>query len=377
MFSACYRTLLLAWWARRCVLRGAAVVHTICYVATTLEVGGAERSLVELIRRLDRRRYRPVVCALLSGGALRQELEALDVPVHELGVAAGARELLGLRLWPVLRRERPRIVHGRLVLANLWARTGKLFGARVVCEERGLARDRPQFLSWLNRSTARLCDVLIANSEAVAAVVRSRDGGRARVIHGGVDTIRFHPGSSEACSWDIVSVTRLERYKGVWELLEAFAKVRARRPAMRLALVGDGSERPAIEAWLRREGHAAAVTLLGNRGDVPALLRRGRVFALASHEEGFANAVLEAMATRLPVVATAVGGNVEAVLDGVTGTLVAPGDPTALADALLKYLSDPMRAAHAGAAGLDRVRSRFDVLITAAAYASVYEELLA
>src|SRR5262249_47482426 len=156
-------------------------------------------------------------------------------------------EARGLRLLAVLARCRPAIVHSRLILSNLWARCGALFGARVICEERGLADERPRLMTRLNRATQGLCAMNVANSRAVTSRMRTRDGipeRKLRIIHGGIDCARFRPASDSATPlYDLVTVTRLERYKGVFDLLDAMWRVRQRRPGTRLSIVGDGSQR--------------------------------------------------------------------------------------------------------------------------------------
>jgi glycosyltransferase involved in cell wall biosynthesis len=350
----------------------------VLYLMTTLDVGGAERSLLELVRRLDRERFAPVVCTLISGGRLVQAFTELGVPVHELGVGPGVAELNGLRLAPLLARLRPHVVHSRLILSNLWARTARLGGAKVICEERGLAEERPPIFDLLNRLTGRFATVTLGNSQAVADRIRERDGiERVRVIRGGVDVARFCPRpDGQAATVDVVAVTRLERYKGVFELIEAMEEVVYQRPGTRLAMFGDGSARGDLEASIKRRGLEEAVELRGEATDVPGRLREGRVFVLASYEEGLPNAVMEAMSTGLPVVATRVGGTAELVVESETGALVPPRDPAGLARALLDYLNHPERAAAHGAKGRVRALAELDITLTVRAYEALYDELV-
>jgi len=348
-------------------------VIRILYVMTTLDVGGAERSLLELVRRLDRTRFEPHLCTLISGGRLVASFAELGVPVHELGVGAGLAELNGARIGGVLARVRPDVIHARLILSNLWARLGRLAGARVICEERGLAEDRPGFMTLANRLSSPLVARMVANSEAVAARIRERDRIASVVIRGGVDTDRFAPGGASIC--DLVTVTRLERYKGIYDLVDAMRIVVAARPGTTLRVFGGGGQREELAARIAELGLGTNITLCGEQADIPARLREGRLFVLASHEEGLPNAVMEAMATGLPVVATAVGGTRELVDDGATGTLVPPYDPAALAEALLRYLDQPERIAAHGRAARTRAIAELDVRTTVARYEALYSEL--
>ena len=352
----------------------------VLYVLPSLGVGGAERSLLALLRGIDRTRFEPHLCSLGSGGALRPEFEALGVPVHELGVAGGLGEFNGARLIALAVRLRPQIVHSRLLLANLWARlAGRLAGARVLCEERALELDRPRLAHFLNHATQRLANLHTANAAAIAKVMRTRDGvdpRRLRVAPAGIDAQPFLAPQSETPELEVISVHRFARTKGTVDLLEAFAAVRASRPGARLLLVGDGPERASLEARAQRPDLAGGVLFAGHRADLPVQLGRARVFALLSHDEGTPNAILEAMAAGLPVVATAIAGSAEAVLEGITGRLVPVRAPSAAAAALLRYLADPALAAAHGDAGRSRALASFSLDAVVRFYQELYLELL-
>lgn len=318
------------------------------------------------------------VCSLAAGGDLLPEFRKLGVSVHELGVAPRLAELRGALLVPLVLRLRPHLIHTRLILASLWGRLGRLTGAPVMRDELGLSLDRPRPVIWLDRATGMLCDLTVANSRAVAEHVRRRDGippERIRVIYLGVDIARYGPAPDPRATYDLVTVARLERYKGVLDLPDAMARIVARRPGTTLAVVGEGSQRGALERALRDSGSKGAIRLLGQRRDVPELLRQARAFVLPSHEEGMSVAILEAMASGLPVVATDVGGNAEAVLAGRTGRLVPPREPAALADAALSYLEDPTMAAAHGSEARRIATERFDLRRTVREYEAVYDEL--
>jgi glycosyltransferase involved in cell wall biosynthesis len=139
-----------------------------------------------------------------------------------------------------------------------------------------------------------------------------------------------------------------------------------------LAWAGDGAERPAFEAAAQAAGIADRVRALGDRGDVPRLLRGFTVYAMSSRTEGYSIALLEACASGLPIVATDVGGNREIVREGVNGLLVPAGDPPALAAALARLLDDPARAAAMASAGLAFVRAEGSLEAMAARYRLVY-----
>jgi glycosyltransferase involved in cell wall biosynthesis len=146
---------------------------------------------------------------------------------------------------------------------------------------------------------------------------------------------------------------------------------------LRLVLVGEGPQRRVLEAKIASASLAAQVRLLGNRTDVAALLGEFDVFVLSSVAEGMPGAVLEAMASGLPVVATRVGGVGEVVVDGATGTLVEPGNPGALALALRSYVEDESLRRQHGDGGRQRVEQHFSLAAMLAGYTSLYDEVLA
>jgi glycosyltransferase involved in cell wall biosynthesis len=154
-------------------------------------------------------------------------------------------------------------------------------------------------------------------------------------------------------------VGTFKRQKGHMFLVEAIPQVCERHPGLHVLLVGDGELRGAMEQQVAEAGIAEHVTFLGTRGDIPELLAASDSFVLPSLWEGLPVALVEAMASGLPVIATTVSGTNEVVVDGESGFLVPPGDPSRLADAMCRLLCDPGTAAAIAAAGQARVAARF------------------
>jgi glycosyltransferase involved in cell wall biosynthesis len=176
----------------------------------------------------------------------------------------------------------------------------------------------------------------------------------------------------------VVTVANSNRFKapGLLVLVEAAATVREQMPDVRFVLVGDGPERDRIAEAARGLGLVDRFLCVGSRGDVPAILARSVILALPSLAEGFPNVILEGMAAGKPVVATHTGGVPEAVVDGETGVLVPPGDPRALASAILAILRDPVRAKAMGSAGRDRVVREFGMDRAVRAMERLYGDLV-
>ena len=170
------------------------------------------------------------------------------------------------------------------------------------------------------------------------------------------------------------TVCRLVPLKHVDDLLRAAAVVRRDRPGLRLVVVGDGPQRAVLEAEAERLGLRGAARFLGERADIPELLAAMDVFVHPSESEGHPNAVLEAMASGLPVIAAAIPGVDELVRDGETGVLVPPGDPAELARAIGALLDRPDLAGELGLAGQALIARQFDVTTMVWRFEEVYEQ---
>jgi glycosyltransferase involved in cell wall biosynthesis len=293
----------------------------------------------------------------------------------------------------MLRRVRPAILHASLFHANLCGRLlGRLSGVPIVITWRHSVEIGGQWRERINRWTARLDDRAVAVCELVrqAEIVRGgAPAGRVVTVYNGVDVDRFSAKEPQVVervrralgipvdALLLGTVGRHSPEKDLANLLAAMVAVRDHVPTAWLVLVGGGELRGQLETQVRSLGLSDAVVFAGVRDDVPEILAALDLFVLPSRWEGLPLAVLEAMAARLPVVATAVGGVPEVVVDGLTGLLVPPGDPPALAGALLSLARDAGRRRAMGQAGYERVREHFAMAQMARAMERLYEELLA
>lgn len=180
--------------------------------------------------------------------------------------------------------------------------------------------------------------------------------------------------------WLVGTVGRMQTVKHQTLLARAFVLALQQQPGLRarlrLVLVGDGPLRAQAQAVLAEAGMADLAWLPGERSDVPAIMRGLHAFVLPSLAEGVSNTILEAMATGLPVLATAVGGNAELVQQGQTGLVVPSDDVPAMAHALCQLVQQPQQAAGMGAAGRAAVDARFSLQAMVAAYHGLYVEHL-
>jgi glycosyltransferase involved in cell wall biosynthesis len=369
----------------------------VVYVIGSLDVGGTEGQLVQLVTRLDPRRFEPLVCCLSSSGPYSNTLKAAGIHVEVIGlrrpVICRPHKVTAeiARLVRFMQTEKPFIVHALL----FWAYIIGAYAARlvkvpvIITGRRGLGHfkaDKPCYLS-LERFANRMTDVIVANSEAVKHDTIQREGvdsSRIRVVYNGIDVSQYDcaPDPELRASLQIPSkapvvgvVANLIHYKGHRFLLEAAQQVLRGCPSVKFLLIGDGPYRMNLEALAKDLGLEKSVTFLGRRQDVPRLLALMDLLVLPSLEEGFPNAILEAMAAGKPVVATRVGGVQEAVLHNTTGLLVAPRDVLALSEAIHSLLGDSIRARAMGRAGRDRVATSFGIDRMVSETQQLYEEL--
>ena len=359
-------------------------MHTLARVIPVLHliqrfyVGGAERQFIERLRAHPRG-FEPVVGSLeISGGNLA-DFRALGLGEPHLFPIRGSlarpnTAVQVLRIARLIRRRGVRIVHGTDFVTNfLGLLAARLAGARMVVNRVDLGHERPGF-GPLRRRVEKLvsarADVVCANAEAVARLCISQEGcspERVVVVRNGIDLRRFDELAARAAEGPVPEggpivavVANLWPVKDHRTLIEAAALVQRRIPDVRFALVGDGPERDHLQRLIGELGLRDAVHLLGTRYDVPAILARSSAFCLPSRAEGLSNAIMEAMAAALPVVATDAGGNAELVRHGSTGFVVPIGDAASMAARLVDVLSDPRLAremGHRGRAVADRALS--------------------
>ena len=366
-------------------------------VVPTLMCGGTENQFMTLARMLDRVRFDVEFACLRRWGGFVDELLARNIPLTDYPVPtfcslkAIAQQA---RLTRHIRRRRIQIVHAYNFYGNVFATPPARLVAPVVIAS---IRDRAPYLTRMQKRVQRyacqFADCILVNADAVKdwLIGDGYDASKIAVIRNGVDLARFDnlPAQSNvrrelglADDTPLVGVvSRLTRLKGLEDFLEAAAIVRSRIPAARFLVAGETN--PMDRDYLRelqehaaRCGVAEHVTFTGIRNDVPAVLASVTVSVMPSLNEALSNVVLESMAAGAPTVATRVGGTPEAVVDGVTGILVPPGDSAALADAIVHLLKNPQLAARLGCAARARIADHFSVRRMVRATEDLYTDLL-
>lgn len=363
--------------------------HGLLLLVGSFKSGGTETQLVEMLRRLDRERFQPYVLCLERKGALLQEAEGLGVEIRDANIDTifspkAVSTMRGHAAW--MRERGIDIVHGFHFHGGLYGAVLKKLrpGVKLAMSEQAIYGPEGIKHRIGRRWYYAMTDALTANCEAVRRAVTERDGieaGRIRVIYGGVDVKRFKPAEKAdpvpGAGRIVGCVGRLHPDKGQMLLLRAAARVIGEAPSTRFVLVGDGPQRGEVEAAVASLGLGKSVELLGDRTDVPDLLAAMDVLVLPSASEGFSNAALEGLASGIPVVASAVGGNPEIVVDREVGRLFEAGDEADLASCLLDVISDPVRMRRMGSQGRRRAETVFPLEEMIRGHERLYAEMLA
>ncbi|HJT33243.1 MAG TPA: glycosyltransferase [Pirellulales bacterium] len=359
----------------------------VMFVITCMPVGGAETLLVNLVRRLDRRRFAPEFCCLKYFGPLGDVLSR-EIP----GFTGLLRHKYDVRVWGRLAR----LLRRRRIDAVVTVGTGgdKMFWGRLAAWRAGVpvvisalhSTGLPDHVEWLNRRLAPWSDAFIAVAEPHARYLAEHEGcpaDKVYVVPNGVDLDRFSPRPPDARLRAELSlppgapvaaiVAALRPEKNHAMFLRAAAQIRAAVPQAHFLVIGDGGERPELEALTARLELSDPVHFLGTRADIPELLALTDVVLLTSQMEANPVSVLEALACEKPVVATRVGSLTETIHDGVSGYLVPPGDVGALAARVIELFSDRSKARRFGQAGRRDVAARWSLERMVAGYEELIE----
>lgn len=361
--------------------------------------------MLDLASRLDKRKFTPCVISTAESDAMEDDFARRGIPVRRLpyrgiSLRPGKASAL-LRQARLFFHEFARVLEDRNVsVLHAYLPAGNVLGmaAALLCRtrvrivsKRALCRYKEghAVYSFFEDLANFAAHAVMVNSRAVAQDVRRTErfaAGKMFLIYNGLDIARDFPDDGSRMPPDIgvasgdpaiTYVANLREDKAHRCLVEAARTVVAAFPSARFLFVGrEDREAASVRAKIRELRLERNIVLTGPRKDVPAILKSSCLVAHPGEQEGLSNAILEAMAAGIPVVASRAGGNPEAVSDGATGLLVPPGNPDALASAILQLLRDPAKARTMGRAGSERARQRFsmDHMVTAAE--KTYLELL-
>jgi glycosyltransferase involved in cell wall biosynthesis len=357
-----------------------------------LSFGGAETKLLELIARMDRNRFRTVVCSLGMGDRIKGKFDDLDVKFVNL---RRRRRIDPKIIWDVsklIRSEKIDVVMTTLfyadvvgALAHSISTAKAVFSWETISAPEWLLQHR--LLAY--RFAMRFCDKVISVSDATADWLVQKRGvprDKVMVIPYGVDLKAYQVGRNPSLKAQLgISadapvvgvVARLHPQKGHSYLIEAARSIVASHPDVHFVFVGDGELRPQLEKQVGESNLAEHFHFLGFRDDVKDLLKTFDIFVLPSLYEGLPNVVLEAMATGLPVVATAVDGTAELIVNDQTGFLIPPKNPHELSEKISHLLADSNRRQCFGQKGRERVEQHYSLEKQVAGFQDLYESYVA
>jgi len=371
----------------------------VVHVMYRFDTGGLENGIVNLINHMPADAYRHAVLALTEVTDFCKRIHRADVQFISLRKPPGHGVWQYPKLFKLFRQLRPAIVHSRNLAAlevqvPAWAAgvPVRIHGEHgrdvndVDGNNRTYQRVRRMYRPFLHHTVALsrdLADYLVAKA--------GFDADEITQIYNGVDTTRFCPAPGGTAPiagcpfdptqhWLIGTVGRMQVIKDQTMLAQAFVLALQQAPQLaqrvRLVMVGEGPLRAQAQALLDQAGMTALAWLPGERHDVPDVMRGLHAFALPSLGEGISNTILEAMASSLPVVATAVGGNADLVQQPDTGVIVPAANPQAMAQQIIALASDPDHARQMGQAARARVLERFSMQAMVGAYQRVYDRQL-
>jgi sugar transferase (PEP-CTERM/EpsH1 system associated) len=363
------------------------------------DTGGLENGVVNLINHMPADAYRHAVLALTEITDFKQRIKRTDVEFISLRKPPGHGIWQYPKLYKIFRQLRPHIVHSRNLAAlevqvPAWAAgvpvrihgehgrdVGDLDGNNVTYQR--MRRIYKPFVLHYLALSRDLNDYLVQKLHVAPSNITQ--------AYNGVDTNLFYPAANGVQAimgcpfdphqhWLLGTVGRMQTVKDQTMLAQAFVMALAQAPQLkgklRLIMVGDGPLRAQAQTILNQAGVGDLAWLPGERNDVAHIMQGLHAFALPSLAEGISNTILEAMASALPVVATAVGGNADLVQQPNTGSIVPAADPNAMAQHIVALACNPWQSQKMGQAGRQRVLERFSMQAMVATYQGIYDRLL-
>ena len=363
-------------------------MHRILHIIPTLDRGGAEKQLVLLAKGLPREEFEVHVCALERGGPLETELGDAGIRVTVIGKRWTVDPFAARKLRTLINQTRPDLVHTWLFEAGFHGRVlAKLMGIRRIVAS--LPRGEPK-LQWqwiAERKLAKITNRVVLNSAHVKDVLIAHGlpSDKLMVISNGVPPAQPSDVSREelfrelhlpADARPIGIVGRLVPEKGVKELIWACELVRVLHPNVHLLVIGDGPQRSSLEEFASGASDLEHIRFLGERNDVSRIVPHLEMLWHGSERESQSNAIMEAMASGVPVVASDIPGNRELIAHGETGYLIQIGDRAEWGRTTIALLTDESLAQQIGALGKQRMLDQFSIERMVADYAGLYREVL-
>ncbi len=365
----------------------------VLHVIDSLDLGGAQAVLINLIRYGDKSRFEFEIASMHGRGVYWDAVQSLGVPVHSLSINRFLPSYVPALIWLCLTR-RYDIVHTHLLGANVIAKPiAAMCGVSVRinhdhCNDKGA--DLNGWAAKLDKATNRFSTHIIAVSESTRDYVVESEGvepGRVTTIYNGIDLSIYkpRPEAKQAMrarygfppeAFVIAGVGRLSYQKNFTLFLDVAALVISRHPNAYFAIAGKGAEEASLQAHARTLGIESRVKFLGYVGDMPSLYPAIDMLLLTSRYEGLPITILEAMATGTVLVSSKLDGVQEVLCDGVDGALVAPGDAHEFARRIGTLIDQPQAVSRYRNAAMEKVRARFSAEVGTRAVETIYGKYL-
>jgi sugar transferase (PEP-CTERM/EpsH1 system associated) len=356
----------------------------IAYIVASLGYGGVEKYVVDIVNNINKKKFSPTVFTFKKDGPLKKLINP-DVKIHEIEKKNGNSLLFPLRLGRLLKEDSISIVHsnnwstfGEATIAASVARVPTMIHAQHGIEmndAEAYVKSKRFIRNRLRQGFSQLTDRIVVVSQATKNFVCNEwktPECKVQLLYNGIDIDTFSPRSNKEYNslrtklnieqkQTVIGCTgRLMTVKNFPFLIRAFHKISSSFPDSILLLIGDGPERKNIESLTAKCNLNDRIILAGHRDDIKDLLHVLDIFVLPSISEGVSLALLEAMASGLPIIASNVGGNPEVIENNKSGLLVRSNDHDHLAELLSLLLNDEGRREQLGNAARKRVEGKFD-----------------
>lgn len=366
----------------------------ILHLITRLPVGGAERLLISVLRKLDTNRFESVVCCIQDRGELAAEVESLGIPVISLGLMnkGGFDSRAKPAIVDLIKQHQIDLVHSHLYHANLYGRlAAKKAGVPAIISIHNTYARRKWYRHLINRWLSRYTAKIIAVSEDIRQDVVKYDGvhdDKIVTLPNGIDLDRVRTNISRDQArarlgygdehFLIGVVGRLEKQKGHIHLIRAIAALTQQNKLtnIRVLVAGDGRLRADLEQATDDLGIGGQVNFLGTRKDMAEILRALDLFVMPSLWEGLSLAMLEGMAAELPVIISDVGGAGEVLHENTYGVRTPPGDEVALAQAIVDLAENPEKRAILATKARTRVEEAYSAETMVRKLEAIYDNTL-
>ncbi len=346
----------------------------ILHLITGLEIGGAELMLFKTLPPLQSY-FSNEVCCIKGRGVVGKELEKKGIPVHYLDISISSCFIVPFRFFKILQHVQPDLLVTYLIHAEIFGRIlGRLFNIKKILSNR-----RGFYLNWrslhlLDKWTSHWCTAFIVQTEYAQNYLASNFKVSKTVIHIIPNTISLSEFNFQnnfeliknnlhipLQNLNIACVSTLKPEKGIYELLKAFDLVWKEIATVNLLLVGDGPLRSSLETIVSSLDCKDNIFFLGKRTDVKEILSISNIFVLPTYSEGMSNAILEAMASKLPVITTDIPVNKEIIVDNVSGIFVPAKNINVLAEKIKSLVLDKPKRILLGDNAYERIQGSFEI----------------